>query len=181
MGNRDDKQRHYLSDPELHEAYQRLAQVELPTAEIVNIPACHVAYVRHLGYGRSIRQSWQMLKAWAESEGRSVDVQIGLHHSNPALVPLEQCHYVACIGIDEPVIRRGRVNSVTIPGGLHATFAVQGKFGELLPRISKIWEEWLPQSGYVARTTPAFARYKKNQFLRTDDQFDLVFYLPIGF
>ncbi|PWQ94689.1 AraC family transcriptional regulator [Leucothrix arctica] len=181
LGNRDDKQRHYLSDPELHEAYQRLAQVELPTAEIVNIPACHVAYVRHLGYGRSIRQSWQMLKAWADSEGRSVDVQIGLHHSNPALVPLEQCHYVACIGIDEPVIRRGRVNSVTIPGGLHATFAVQGKFGELLPRISKIWEEWLPQSGYVARTTPAFARYTKNQFLRTDDQFDLVFYLPIGF
>ena len=181
LGSRGDKQRHYLSDPELHEAYQRLAQVELPTAEVVNIPACHVAYVRHLGYGRSIRQSWQMLKAWADSEGRSVDVQIGLHHSNPALVPLEQCHYVACIGIDEPVIRLGRVNSVTIPGGLHATFAVQGKFGELLPRISKIWEELLPQSGYVARTTPAFARYTKNQFLRTDDQFDLVFYLPIGF
>ena len=48
-------------------------------------------------------------------------------------------------------------------------------------RISKIWEEWLPQSGYVARTTPAFAKYTKNQFLADDDCFELVFYLPIGF
>ena len=180
-GTRYQKQRHYLSNPEISLAYQRLELLKLPTPEIVNLPPCEVAYIRHTGYGRSIRYSWQMLRAWAESENRSLDLQIGLHHSNPALVPLEQCHYVACLGIDKPVIRRGRINSVTIPGGIHAAFSVEGKFGELLPRISKIWEEWLPQSGYVARTTPAFARYNKNQFLADDDCFRLVFYLPIGF
>jgi AraC family transcriptional regulator len=180
-GTRYQKQRHYLSNPEISSAYQRLETLSLPTPQIVNLPPREVAYIRHTGYGRSIRYTWQMLRAWAENEGRSLDVQIGLHHSNPALVPLEQCHYVACIGIDKPIIRRGRINSVTIPGGIHAAFSVEGKFGELLPRISRIWEEWLPKSGYVARTTPAFARYNKNQFLADDDCFELVFYLPVGF
>jgi len=180
-GLRYQKQRHYLSNPEIRLAYARLEKLSLPTPEIVNLPPCEVAYIRHKGYGRSIRYTWQMLKAWAESSGRSMDIQIGLHHSNPALVPLQQCHYVACVGVDSPVIRRGKINSVTIPGGLHAAFIVEGRFGELLPRISKIWEEWLPQSGYVARTTPAFAKYRKNQFLAEDDCFELVFYLPIGF
>ena len=175
------KQRHYLANPEIKAAYDRLEDVPLPTPNIVNLPPHEVAYIRHTGYGRSIRYTWQMLSAWAESEGRAMDIQIGLHHSNPALVPLQHCHYVACIGINKPVLRRGRINSVTIPGGHYAAFKVAGKFGELLPRISKIWEEWLPQSGYVARTTPAFASYQKNQFLAEDDCFDLVFYLPIGF
>lgn len=179
-GERYQKQRYYLSNPEINAAYQRLENVELPTPEIVNLPPRDVAYIRHTGYGRSIRQTWQVLQAWAGSENREMDIQIGLHHSNPALVPLEHCHYVACVGVDEPVMRRGRINSVTIPGGIYAAFPVEGIFGELLPRISKIWEEWLPQSGYVARTTPAFAQYQKNQFLADDDRFELVFYLPIG-
>ncbi|MGH1427666.1 MAG: AraC family transcriptional regulator [Arenicella sp.] len=172
--------KHYLSDPELKEAFDRLIDAPLPEPDIVNLDPFEVAYIRHKGYGRLIRKSWQLLQAWAISEKRPFTQQIGLHHSNPAIVPLDQCQYVACIKIEKPVIRRGQINSATIPGGLHAAFHFQGKYGELLPRISKIQEEWLPNSSYIARTTPTLALYKKNQFLNNDDRFDLVFYLPIS-
>ena len=171
--------RYFLSDPDINRAYQRMANRDLPTPNIVQLQPCHVAYIRHKGYGRGIANTWQHLRCWALAEQRSIDTQIGLHHSNPALVPLDECHYVACIGINEPIIRRGVVNSVEIPGGLHAAFSLAGQYGELLPYISKMLEQWLPCSGYTTKTTPAFARYHKNQFLEDGDEFELTFYLPI--
>ena len=99
-----------------------MASKPLPEPDVVNLEPCEVAYIRHKGYGRSIAKPWQQLKNWALSEQRSMDIQISLHHSNPALMPLAQCHYVACVGIDKQVMRRGKINSVVIPGGLHAAF-----------------------------------------------------------
>jgi AraC family transcriptional regulator len=139
-----------------------------------------VAYVRHRGYDRSITVAWQTLLAWADQEGRSSDRQLGLHHSNPAWVALSECRYVACLAIDRPLIRRGVVSSMTIPGGLHAVFELAGCYGELLPWLSKILEHWLPQSGLKMRTTPAFVDYEKNHFLAPDQQFLLSFYLPVS-
>jgi AraC family transcriptional regulator len=171
---------YFLADPEINAAYQRVQSQPLPTPSIVMLAPCDVAYVRHKGYGRSISASWELLRAWALSENRAMDYQIGLHHSNPALMPLHDCHYVACMRINKPVVRRGIVNSVTIPGGLHAAFSLQGQYGELLPYMIKMYEEWLPASTFTTKTTPAFAHYKKNQFLSEDDHFELVFYLPIA-
>lgn len=170
----------FLNDPEIAAAYQRLNPLSLPDPDIVFLNAQPVAYLRHTGYGRSISKTWQELTAWAQHEKRSLDIQIGLHHSNPEFIPLDRCHYVACLGIDEPITRRRRINSTTIPEGLHAAFHIHGQYGELLPYVSKIQNEWLPQSGYRAQTTPAFAKYQRNQFLNTDDHFDLVYYLPIA-
>ncbi|WP_417532846.1 AraC family transcriptional regulator [Marinobacterium stanieri] len=174
------KSRPYLTDDEIATAYRRLQSIQLPTPNLVELPAQPVAYVRHQGYGRSIRQAWQTLQVWAAAEGRTFDLQLGLHHSNPTWVPLDRCRYVACLGIDKPVLRRGIVNSMSIPGGLHAAFDLTGKYGELLPYLSKILDDWLPSSGFRAKTTPAFVHYRKNHFLATDERFDLTFYLPIS-
>lgn len=173
------QQHYFLSDPDIKSAYERLADKSLPAPQITELEPQQIAYIRHTGYGRGISETWNTLRTWAMGESRSVAQQIGLYHSNPALVPLAQCRYVACVCIDKPVIHRGKVNSAVIPGGLHAMFSIRGRYGELLPHISKILEEWLPDSGFAAKTTPAFARYRKNQFLSDDDFFDLDFYLPI--
>ena len=170
----------YLADPEITAGYQRIQDAPLPHAELVTLPARSVAYIRHRGYGRSIRFVWQTLQAWAAAEQRPFEQQIGLHHSNPIWTPLDQCRYVACIGIDKPILRRGLVNTLTIPGGLHARFDLQGRYGELLPYISKIEEQWLPKSGCKMQTTPAFVHYQKNHFLEKDEHFSLGFYLPIS-
>ncbi len=170
----------YMSDREIAASYQRIGSSPLPPVNLVALPPQWVAYVRHRGYGRSIRLAWQRLLGWAEEEQRSIVKQLGLHHSNPAWVSLEQCRYVACIGIENPLLRRGSVNTMTIPGGLHAAFELNGRYGELLPQLSNILEQWLPTSGFKMKTTPAFADYRKNQFLAEDEQFELTFYLPIS-
>lgn len=170
----------FMNDMEIANAYQRLRNLQLPTAELVELPDRHVAYVRHQGYGRDIRLAWQILQAWARAEGRDFDQQWGLHHSNPAWVPLNECRYVACLGLDRPQLCRGVVNSLTIPGGLHAAFELSGVYGELLPYLSHILERWLPASGFKMQTTPAFVHYHKNHFLRADECFELTFYLPVS-
>lgn len=187
----------YLADSEINAGYQRIQQQTLPEPEVVVLPDRHVAYVRHIGYGRSIRKAWLLLQAWALQAGltenlsqplsdhSAVGQYVGLHHSNPAWVPLDECRYVACLTIDKPVMKkalqqRSRVNQLTIPGGLHIAFDLQGRYGELLPWIGKILEEWLPESGYTLQTTPAFVHYRKNQFLSADDLFDVRFFLPVS-
>jgi len=170
----------YLRDPEIAAAYSRIQNRILPRVQIIELPERHVAYVRHQGYGRSIRFAWQTLVAWAKVEGRSYQQQFGLHHSNPAFVGLEQCRYVACLAIDKPLLRRGMVNSMVIPGGLHAVFKLTGKYGELLPYLSKIIEQWLPSSGFKMQSTPAYVHYQKNHFLDDDEQFELQFCLPVS-
>lgn len=169
----------YLIDGEIAQGYQRISTLALPEVELVQLEPQHVAYVRHRGYGRGIRQAWQLLQAWAATEQRPFTRQIGLHHSNPAWVPLDRCRYVACIQIDQAIPRRGVVNSMTIPGGLHAMFQFSGCYGELLPWISKVLEQWLPSSGLKAQSTPAFVEYQRNHFLDPDEQFELRYYLPV--
>jgi len=171
----------YLQDAEIAQAYQRLQTLTLPKFELLELPPRHVAYVRHQGYDRSIKLAWQTLLAWARQEQRDVTQQFALHHSNPAWVELSQCRYVACIAIDTPLQRRGIVNSLTIPGGLHGVFKLQGKYGELLPQLSHILENWLPSSGFKMSSTPAYVRYHKNHFLAEDEKFELEFYLPLTF
>ncbi len=171
----------YLKDHEIAQAYQRTASVELPSPNIIEVPSRMAAYVRHTGYNRSISNAWLLLKAWAMTEGRDFSAQYGLHHSNPAWIELTHCRYVACIEIDKPISMRGVVNQFTIPGGLHAVFRLQGVYGELLPKLSAILEGWLPKSGFKLRSTPAYAHYHKNHFIDENEEFELDFYLPVGF
>lgn len=170
-----------FSDPDVAAGYERLRYRQLVEPKIMEMPEHWVAYVRHQGYNRSIRRAWLTLTAWAKSQHRESNQQFALHHSNPAWVALEKCRYVACIGIDRPVEVRGVVNQLTIPAGLHAIFPMQGIYGELLPQVSQVFEQWLPNSGYKLRSTPAYIRYFKNHFLEEEGGFNIHFHLPIRF
>ncbi|MGR6872567.1 AraC family transcriptional regulator [Pseudomonas sp. HK3] len=170
----------YLDDPEIAAGYQRVQNREIPQPDIVTLEDKLVAYVRHQGYGRSVRQAWQTLQAWAASEGRENTQQIALHHSNPVWIPLPKCRYVACIGINKPIVKYGIVNSMVIPGGVHAAFRLEGRYGDLLPYVSRIMEEWLPESGFKMQATPAKVCYEKNHFLEEDGNFKLIFNLPVS-
>jgi len=171
----------YLRNPEIAACYRRLSSDVLPEPKLLEIPERKVAYVRHQGYDRSIKSAWQLLLAWAKSEGRDCSRQFGLHHSNPAWVDLDKCRYVACIEIERPLISRGKVNQFIIPGGLHAVFRLKGRYGELLPQLSLILEQWLPSSGMKMNATPAYVQYHKNHFIDDDEKFEIEFFLPVSF
>ena len=70
---------------------------------------------------------------------------------------------------------------MTLPGGLHAGFDVAGRYGELLPWLSRVLAEWLPQSGLKLRTTPAFVEYRRNHFLAHAERFEATIQLPVAF
>lgn len=171
----------YLTEPEMIRGAERVKKLLLPTPRVVELPNQYAVYIRHQGYGRSIKKTWARLKAWAIQQGIYEDaVHIGLHHSNPAWISLEQCRYVACLAIDRALPKQSKVDQLIIPGGLHVAFRLQGQYGELVPWLTRIFKEWLPTSGYKLQTTPIIAHYVKNQFLSEDEQFDVKLYLPVS-
>lgn len=149
--------------------------------QLVEIEPVNVAYIRHLGYDKSIKLAWQTLLGWASSQGLNEAQQYGLLHSNPVWVPLADCRYVACIETDKPLYSRGLVNSLRIPGGLHAVFQLSGRYGDFLLQLSAILTDWLPSSGFKMQSTPAYVVYQKNHFLASDDIYQLELRLPVSF
>lgn len=179
--NRVQHSQHFLSDPELAIGHERIKNLAIAQPALIYRPPQSAAYIRHKGYGKSIQHAWEALNSWARQEGvLNTATQIGLHHSNPAWVPLNECHYVACLTTKKPMIRRGMVNTLTIPGGDYAIFNLQGRYGELVPYIDKILKQWLPISGFKLNTTPILAVYKKNHFLDQDREFDLQLCFPVS-
>ncbi|WP_345984857.1 AraC family transcriptional regulator [Sulfurimonas sp. HSL-1656] len=148
--------------------------------EIVKMPAIRVAYIRHRGYNRSIADVWRRLYAYAVEHGLESARQIGLHHDNPSIVPLNECAYVAAIEIPETFEVTGSVSSFVIPPSLCARFTMQGRYGEVPNLIRHIYHTWLPESGFEAKTLPPYVVYRRNHFLERDERFDLDFYLPIS-
>ena len=152
--------------------------------EIDYVPKKRVAYVRHRGYNRSIKE--------AAKDGR-VDFangldflnlpMIGLHHSNPNIVKKEDCHYVACLELADDFVhfRSGEIGVMEIPKIFCAKFKLEGKYGDLMKYMDYIYYEWMPKSKYEKVHLPSMALYHKNHFIEDDGRFELDFYVPIRY
>ena len=152
----------------------------------IGVVASHeVAYVRHKGYDRSIKQAWLKLRAWSLSQNVAFEHQkmIGLHHSNPRFVEASQCHYVACLELpqDKKFYRNGEIGMMKIPESFCAIFSLQGVYGDLKKYMDVIYHEWLPKSAYEKVSLPSFALYRQNHFVNADEKFDLDFCVPVRF
>lgn len=142
-----------------------------------------VAYIRHKGYGISIKNSWNRLRAWALENNIPENArQIGLHHDNPTITPLIDCAYIAAIEVDKEIEPHGQVACFEIPASLAAVFTISGRYGDVLRFMRYVYHIWLPNSGFEAKTMPSYVIYRKNHFLDLDEsgEFELEFYLPIG-
>lgn len=153
--------------------------------KIAVVASHEVAYVRHKGYDRSIKQAWLKLQAWAMSQDIVFEHQkmIGLHHSNPRFVEASQCHYVACLELpkDRKFYRNGEIGMMKIPESFCAIFSLQGVYGDLKKYMDVIYHEWLPKSEYEKVALPSFAIYRQNHFVNADEKFDLDFCVPVRF
>ncbi len=148
--------------------------------KIVKSPPIYAAYIRHRGYNVSIKNSWNRLRAWSIENAIPDDArQIGFHHDNPTITPLDECAYIAAIEVKKGMQLHRSVAYFEIPASLCAVFHIQGKYGDVLHFMRYVYQIWLPESGFEAKTLPPYAIYKKNHFLNESDEFDLEFYLPI--
>jgi AraC family transcriptional regulator len=165
----------------LQERAIRAQNYSLPKVQVKTLPARKTVYVRHPSYGRDIRQAWEKLEVWARQQNLNWSElpKLGLHHSNADIIPLHQCHYVACLEIDSTPQQALPLNQFIIPGGSYACFDVKGVYGDLLPIIHKFYHEWLPNSGYSLAPTPGYANYRRCHFIDDEERFDLTFCVPL--
>lgn len=153
--------------------------------EVGNMPKKRVAYVRHKGYDKSIKEAWQRLEEWCYETNLEFSSfpMIGLHHSNPNIVKKEDCHYVACLELDKDFayFRSGEVGVMYIPRMFCAKFSLRGVYGDLMKYMDYIYYQWLPNSKYEKVHLPSLALYHKNHFISKDEKFELDFYIPIRY
>lgn len=158
-------------------------EVDFSTIVIKKIDPIDIAYVRHRGYDKSIKNMWQKFLYLLEEDYGVVNPKmIGFHHSNPNITDLEECRYIACIELEEyPVEIKGDIGLCNISGGLHATIRYQGEYNDVLHLYKKLYHEWLPSSEFEALSSSAHVIYYKNHFIEEDGQFDIEFRIPVAY
>jgi AraC family transcriptional regulator len=148
---------------------------------IVKMPEMKGYYIRHKGYDKSIKKTWQKLQTWIYTNDIKEYKQMALHHDNPIITPLEECQYIAIVCFENDELQNITLPSLIIPKGIYAKFSLSGKYGDVIKLIQWAYHTWLIQSGYETTTNPSFTVYHKNHFLSDDGLFDLDFYLPIRY
>ncbi|MEA1915162.1 MAG: AraC family transcriptional regulator [Campylobacterota bacterium] len=164
--------------------FENLKDTDFPNLEpkIVKTQEMLAYYIRHKGYDKDTKKTWQKMMAWVYSHNIEYYQQIGIYHDNPIITPLKDCHYVACISPQEKVdFKDLTLPYFTIPTELCALFEVEGKYGDILKLIQWVYHIWLPDSGYEALATASYSIIHKNHFLNDDGIFKLSYYVPIRF
>ncbi|WP_320034472.1 AraC family transcriptional regulator [Halarcobacter sp.] len=136
----------------------------------------HCAYIRHKGYNKTIKKSWEKLEAIAYENSLENYKEIALFHDNPVITPLENCSYVACISVEKDF---DKISTFDIPESLCAVFYLKGVYGDVLNLLRYVYHYWLPNSGYEAKIIPAYTIYYKNYFTTDQKNFELDFFIPI--
>lgn len=150
------------------------------TPKIVQMAKMRAYYIRHKGYNKSIKHTWQKLQTWLLCNHITEYKQLGLHHDNPTITPLSECRYNACI-IVENEIPNATIPSLIVPSGVYARFDFEGRYGDILRFMNWVYFEWLLQSGYETTTNPPYAIYDKNHFLEDDEKFKVSYFIPIHY
>ena len=151
------------------------------TPTIVKMPEIKGYYIRHQGYDRSIKKTWQKLQTWIYTNDIKEYKQIALHHDNPIITPLEECQYIAIVSLENDELEDVTLPSLIIPKGIYAKFSLSGKYGDVIKLIQWVYHYWLIDSGYETTTNPSYTIYHKNHFLSDDEEFVFDYYLPIKY
>lgn len=151
------------------------------TPTIVKMPEIKGYYIRHQGYDRSIKQTWQKLQTWIYTNDIKEYKQMALHHDNPIITPLEECQYIAIVSLENDELKDVTLPCLIIPKGIYAKFSLSGKYGDVIKLIQWVYHYWLIDSGYETTTNPSYTIYHKNHFLSLDEEFMLDYYVPIRY
>ena len=134
-------------------------------AEVLVIDEINCAYIRHRGYDKSIKHTWQRLRALAYELNITNYEELGLHHDNPSIIPLNQCKYVAAITIPSNTKIENKISTFKIPKSLYVRFKQEGEFGDIINLIRYVNYEWIKDKGYEITTMPIIVKYLKNHLV----------------
>lgn len=163
-------------------AMQSTAKFDEMVPTIVKMAAIESYYIRNRGYNKNIEATWQKLQTWVLTNDIKSYKRVALFHDNPAITPLDDCQYIACIVVDnDEEVKSDRLPKFNIAEGVYAKFDLKGKAWDVLPFIQWVYHEWLPKSEYETTTKPSYAIYDKLDFIDGDDEFEFSFFVSINF
>lgn len=163
-------------------AMQSIAKFDEIIPTIVKMASIESYYIRNKGYNKNIEATWQKLQTWVLTNDIKSYKRVALFHDNPAITPLDDCQYIACIVVnDEEEVKSDRLPKFNIAEGVYAKFDLKGKAWDVLPFIQWVYHEWLPKSEYETTTKPSYAIYDKLDFIDGDDEFEFSFFVSINF
>jgi AraC family transcriptional regulator len=149
--------------------------------KIVTVRDREVYYIRYRGYDNYIEDAWGKLKVWIQSNDIKNYNRIGVYYDNPAVTPLDQSYYVACI---ESASTQMPINASLpkshIRGGAYAVFSLDGDYDNILKLIQWAYLYWLPRSGFNTVTASSYCIFEENTFSETQQRFKCLYHLPIG-
>lgn len=139
-----------------------------------------VYYIRHRGYDSISAQSAQeKLTVWAYTNNIENYNRIGVYYDNPAITPLDECYYVACIEpIDETPTNLNLPKS-HIRRGTYAVFTFEGDYDDVLRLIQWSYHHWLPNSGYSTKTASSYCIFEENTSDDNHEIYKCQYHLPI--
>ena len=119
--------------------------------DVREVPALHVAYVRHVGSYSEIGRAFKRLFRWAgprRSLWTPETKTLGVYHDSPDITPISQLRSDACMTVPAGTKTKRDIGTMTIPGGTFAVAHVEidvTQYGEAWDRLIC---DWMPESGY---------------------------------
>ncbi len=119
--------------------------------EVKDLPALHVAYVRHIGPYQEIGRAFEKLMAWAGPRQllRFPEAKLlAVYHDNPDVTETGKLRSSVCLTVPEGTPVGGEIGKMTIPGGLFAVAHFEIATGEFGDAWQALMGDWFPESGY---------------------------------
>ena len=142
------------------------AQTRAMRVVIQDLPACRVAYMRHVGpYGAGgIPALWIRFKKWMRVRGlvEASSLRIGIGHDDAWVTPPEKCRYDACVVLPPDFQGDRLVNVMDLPGGRYAVSKYSGSAHRISQAWDTLYQAWLPDSGYEPDDRPCLELYRDN-------------------
>ncbi len=152
---------HYREDGAIDSDFQLPVGGETMEVRIERLEPMHVAFVRHVGPYNQVRAAWDTLCMRLGREGQlGAGAQfIGVCYDDPEVTAPEKIRYDACITVDDDFVAEGEVGVQTLAGGDYAVVTHTGPYNTVGQTYTKLFGQWLPQSGRELRSEPSLEFY----------------------
>jgi len=142
---------------------QEAPAIQLSKPKIKELEAKQAIYLtvkgqyNSLDYGGVYARLWQEVK---EQKLFSAGIEhLAIYYCDPDITSPENIVSDICLVVNKPAQPHDEIGVKEIPGGKYAVFTYTGPYCNLNAAYSKIFGEWLPESGYEVDHTFNFEKY----------------------
>lgn len=151
--------------------------------KIQQVPARHLAAIRHTGPYHEIGGAFQRLGAWAGSRGyfKPGAEMLGVYYDNPREVAPESLRSAACITApaDFAGDEDAGITTLDLAAGNCAVGVFKGPYQRLPEVYTWLFDSWMPTAGCGPVVGPCFEVYLNDPTQVAPDECLTAIYLPV--